>query len=224
MVVDVAYGGNFYAIVEPQTVFRDMADFTAGELIGFSPKLRSALNEKYEFVHSRASAIRGLSHILWTGAPRHEEAHARNAVFLWRQGDRPHPLWHRHLARMAQLAAKDAWASATTSSTRASSAPVPGPGGGGGRGGGPPRDRAVDRRLGRARPASTRSSSTTGTPSPTASSWCDQARPSSLSACATPGRAFAAAMKRAMLGKADMSSFIAFAQRRTVKDVGVGPP
>ena len=30
VVVDVAYGGNFYAIVEPQRNFRDMADFTAG--------------------------------------------------------------------------------------------------------------------------------------------------------------------------------------------------
>lgn len=46
IVVDVAYGGNFYAIVEPQKNFRDMADFTAGELIGFSPKLRAALNAK----------------------------------------------------------------------------------------------------------------------------------------------------------------------------------
>ena len=32
IVVDVAYGGNFYAIVEPQKNFRDMADHTAGEL------------------------------------------------------------------------------------------------------------------------------------------------------------------------------------------------
>ena len=37
IIVDVAYGGNFYAIVEPQKNFRDMADFSAGELIGFSP-------------------------------------------------------------------------------------------------------------------------------------------------------------------------------------------
>jgi len=51
VVVDVAYGGNFYAIVEPQKAFRDMADHTAGELVGWSPKLRAALNAKYEFVH-----------------------------------------------------------------------------------------------------------------------------------------------------------------------------
>ena len=27
---DVAYGGNFYAIVEPQANYRDMADFSPG--------------------------------------------------------------------------------------------------------------------------------------------------------------------------------------------------
>ncbi|KQQ86955.1 4-hydroxyproline epimerase [Aureimonas sp. Leaf324] len=106
VVVDVAYGGNFYAIVEPQTVFRDMADFTAGELVGFSPKLRKALNEKYEFVHPEHPAIRGLSHILWTGAPRHEEAHARNAVFYGDKAIDRSPCGTGTSARMAQLAAK----------------------------------------------------------------------------------------------------------------------
>ena len=38
--VDVAYGGNFYAIVEPQANYRDMADFTAGDLVRMSPILR----------------------------------------------------------------------------------------------------------------------------------------------------------------------------------------
>jgi 4-hydroxyproline epimerase len=106
VVVDVAYGGNFYAIVEPQRVFRDMADFTAGELVGFSPKLRKALNEKYEFVHPEHPAIRGLSHILWTGAPRHPEAHARNAVFYGDKAIDRSPCGTGTSARMAQLAAK----------------------------------------------------------------------------------------------------------------------
>ncbi|WP_279479158.1 4-hydroxyproline epimerase [Aureimonas sp. SK2] len=106
VVVDVAYGGNFYAIVEPQKAFRDMADFTAGELIGFSPRLRRALNEKYEFVHPEHPAIRGLSHILWTGAPRNAEAHARNAVFYGDKAIDRSPCGTGTSARMAQLAAK----------------------------------------------------------------------------------------------------------------------
>ncbi len=106
VVVDVAYGGTFYAIVEPQANFRDMADFTAGELVGLSPKLRTALNAKYEFVHPDNPAIKGLSHILWTGAPKHAEATARNAVFYGEKAIDRSPCGTGTSARMAHLAAK----------------------------------------------------------------------------------------------------------------------
>ncbi len=106
VVVDVAYGGNFYAIVEPQKAFRDMADHTAGELVGWSPKLRAALNAKYEFVHPEHPAIQGLSHILWTGKPTVPGAHARNAVFYGDKAIDRSPCGTGTSARMAQLAAK----------------------------------------------------------------------------------------------------------------------
>ncbi|MES2333759.1 MAG: 4-hydroxyproline epimerase [Pseudomonadota bacterium] len=106
VVVDVAYGGNFYAIVEPQKAFRDMADHTAGELVGWSPKLRAALNAKYEFVHPEHPAISGLSHILWTGKPTVPGAHARNAVFYGEKAIDRSPCGTGTSARMAQLAAK----------------------------------------------------------------------------------------------------------------------
>ncbi len=104
--VDVAYGGNFYAIVEPQTCFRDMADFSAGELVGFSPKLRAALNAKYQFVHPENPAINGLSHILWTGAPKDPEATARNAVFYGEKAIDRSPCGTGTSARMAHWVAK----------------------------------------------------------------------------------------------------------------------
>ena len=94
------------AIVEPQQNFRDMADFTAGELVGLSPKLRQALNAKYEFVHPEHPAIRGLSHILWTGRPTVAGAHARNAVFYGDKAIDRSPCGTGTSARMAQLAAK----------------------------------------------------------------------------------------------------------------------
>ncbi|AOZ69191.1 hydroxyproline-2-epimerase [Rhodobacter xanthinilyticus] len=106
IVVDVAYGGNFYAIVEPQKNFRDMADFSAGELIGFSPRLRAALNAKYEFIHPEHPQIAGLSHIQWTGAPRDPAAQARNAVFYGDKAIDRSPCGTGTSARMAQLAAK----------------------------------------------------------------------------------------------------------------------
>ena len=106
IVVDVAYGGNFYAIVEPQRNFRDMADHSAGALIGWSPRLRAALNAKYEFVHPEHPGIAGLSHIQWTGAPTRPGAHARNAVFYGAKAIDRSPCGTGTSARMAQLAAK----------------------------------------------------------------------------------------------------------------------
>ena len=104
--VDVAYGGNFYAIVDPQDCFRDIADYTAGELVGYSPKLRKALNEKYTFVHPENPEINGLRHILWAGAPKHPEATARNAVFYGEKAIDRSPCGTGTSARMAQWAAK----------------------------------------------------------------------------------------------------------------------
>jgi 4-hydroxyproline epimerase len=104
--VDVAYGGNFYAIVEPQANYRDMADFAAGQLVQMSPVLRRNLNAKYTFQHPENSTIKGLSHILWTGAPKAEGAHARNAVFYGDKAIDRSPCGTGTSARMAQLAAK----------------------------------------------------------------------------------------------------------------------
>ena len=104
--VDVAYGGNFYAIVEAQANFRDMADYSAAQLVAWSPVLRERLNAAYSFVHPENPAIRGLSHILWTGAPKHPEAHARNAVFYGEKAIDRSPCGTGTSARMAQLHAK----------------------------------------------------------------------------------------------------------------------
>ncbi len=102
--VDVAYGGNFYAIVDPQENFRDMADYSATELVKYSPLLRQALNEKYEFVHPEHPEINGLSHILWTGEPTVDGAHARNAVFYGDKAIDRSPCGTGTSSRMAQWA------------------------------------------------------------------------------------------------------------------------
>jgi 4-hydroxyproline epimerase len=106
IVVDVAYGGNFYAIVEPQKNFRGMADYSAGELIAWSPVVRQRLNEKYAFVHPENPGIDRLSHMLWTGAPTRPESHARNAVFYGDKAIDRSPCGTGTSARMAQLHAK----------------------------------------------------------------------------------------------------------------------
>jgi 4-hydroxyproline epimerase len=104
--VDVAYGGNFYAIVDPQENYPGLEKFTAADLVRMSPELRRRLNEKYSFVHPQNATIRGLSHIQWTGKPQHPEAHGRNAVFYGDKAIDRSPCGTGTSARLAQLAAK----------------------------------------------------------------------------------------------------------------------
>lgn len=102
--IDVAYGGNFYAIVDPQEHFPDLAAFAAADLIRFSQQLRPAINQKYpgRFVHPEDQNINGVSHILWTGEPVSEGATARNAVFYGDKAIDRSPCGTGTSARMAQ--------------------------------------------------------------------------------------------------------------------------
>lgn len=104
--VDVAYGGNFYAIVDPQDHFPGLQAFTAGQLIAWSPVVRRRLNEKYAFQHPLDPRIRGLSHMLWTGDTLSPEADGRNAVFYGDKAIDRSPCGTGTSARMAQWAAK----------------------------------------------------------------------------------------------------------------------
>ena len=104
--VDVAYGGNFYAIVEAQDAFVDMADHRAGALVGWATALRAALNDKYAFEHPEQADISGLSHVMWTGKPTHPDADARNAVLYGEKAIDRSPCGTGTSARMALEAAR----------------------------------------------------------------------------------------------------------------------
>ncbi len=106
LTVDVAYGGNFYGIVEPQENFRDMADLGPSAIQRVSPGLRARLDGAHDFVHPEDPTIRGLSHILWTGAPTVPGADARNTVFYGAKAIDRSPCGTGTSARMAQLAAR----------------------------------------------------------------------------------------------------------------------
>jgi len=104
LVFDVSYGGNFYAIVDPQKNFSGIQDFTASKLIQFSQELRSKINEKYpgKFVHIEDATIKDVSHMLWTGATISPDATARNAVFYGDKAIDRSPCGTGTSARMAQ--------------------------------------------------------------------------------------------------------------------------
>lgn len=102
LTVDVAYGGNFYAIVDVQERFPGLEHFTATQLIAWSRHLRQALNARHTFVHPENESIRGLSHLLWTGAVIDPASTARNAVFYGEKAIDRSPCGTGTSARMAQ--------------------------------------------------------------------------------------------------------------------------
>ena len=103
---DVAYGGNFYAIIESQENYRDLDDISAFEIQRLSPIVRRLINEKYSFVHPENATITGLRHVLWAGKAHNPEAHGRNAVFYGEKAIDRSPCGTGTSARMAQKAAR----------------------------------------------------------------------------------------------------------------------
>ncbi len=106
IVVDVAYGGNFYAIVDIQPNFSGLENYSADQLIAMARELRKRINEKYKFVHPENASINGCSHVLWTGAVIDNKSTARNAVFYGDKAIDRSPCGTGTSARMAQWYAK----------------------------------------------------------------------------------------------------------------------
>ncbi len=106
LVVDIAYGGNFYAIIDPQPRYSGLETIAAGDIQRLSPHIRKELNETVEVVHPEDPTIRGVSHVQWTGKPTDPRAHGRNAVFYGEKAIDRSPCGTGTSARLAQLAAK----------------------------------------------------------------------------------------------------------------------
>lgn len=106
LTIDVAYGGNYYAIVDPQPNFAGLENYSAGQLIGWSRVLRQRINELYTFVHPQNPTINTCTHILWAGKTLSEDATARNAVFYGDKAIDRSPCGTGTSARMAQWYAK----------------------------------------------------------------------------------------------------------------------
>jgi len=105
---DVSYGGNFYAIIDPQKNFSGLQDFTANKIIQYSQVVRERIAENYpnRFVHPEDNTIKGVTHILWTGDPIDSNSSGRNAVFYGDKAIDRSPCGTGTSARLAQLHAK----------------------------------------------------------------------------------------------------------------------
>jgi 4-hydroxyproline epimerase len=106
LIIDVSYGGNFYAIIDIQKNFSGIENFRAEQLIGWSRELRKDINSRYQFVHPEDPTINGCSHILWSGKVLDPTSTARNAVFYGEKAIDRSPCGTGTSARMAQWHAK----------------------------------------------------------------------------------------------------------------------
>lgn len=103
--VDVSYGGNYYAIVDPQAHWSGLTGMSSREIIEFSQRLRLALAPLVNPVHPEDERIQGVHHVLWCDNGG-EKSDGRSAVFYGDKAIDRSPGGTGTSARLAQLFGK----------------------------------------------------------------------------------------------------------------------
>ncbi|GAA0768346.1 4-hydroxyproline epimerase [Brevundimonas olei] len=106
LTVDVSYGGNYYAIVEPQGAYAGLDDLGAGRIIELSGLVRERVRAAFHPVHPDEPSINGVSHVLWADRPKGAGADGRNAVFYGDKAIDRSPCGTGTSARLAHLHAR----------------------------------------------------------------------------------------------------------------------
>ncbi|MDP2562499.1 4-hydroxyproline epimerase [Psychrobium sp. 1_MG-2023] len=106
LMVDVSYGGNYYCIIEPQENFPGIEQWSAANILHWSPIVRKAVNEQLSCIHPEDETVCGISHLLWTGNSIKPNSHGANAVFYGDKAIDRSPCGTGTSARMAQRFAK----------------------------------------------------------------------------------------------------------------------
>lgn len=103
--VDIAYGGNFYAVVEPQENWPGL-DIGSSGIVTLSQKLRTALGSVTCPIHPEDDRIQGVHHAIWCDNAPKGKADGRGAVFYGDKAIDRSPGGTGTSARMAQLHGK----------------------------------------------------------------------------------------------------------------------
>ncbi|UQY33028.1 4-hydroxyproline epimerase [Pseudomonas fulva] len=106
LTIDLSYGGNFYAIVEPQAGWLGLDGMSVRDIVRFSPLVREAAQDVLKPIHPEDHRISGVSHVMWCDKPKNQRADARNAVFYGDKAIDRSPCGTGSSARMAQLVAR----------------------------------------------------------------------------------------------------------------------
>ncbi|MBX5087984.1 4-hydroxyproline epimerase [Rhizobium lentis] len=104
--VDISYGGNYYAVVEPQENWSGLDGMSASEIVACSQRLRRALADVCNPVHPDDARISGVHHAIWCDRPVNDVSDGRCAVFYGEKAIDRSPGGTGTSARMAQLHGK----------------------------------------------------------------------------------------------------------------------
>lgn len=79
---DIAYGGNFYGIIDARKLGISLTPDNASHIIEQAITIRNMINENVEVVHPLYPFIKGLTHIEFFTDPVHPEADLKNTVIV----------------------------------------------------------------------------------------------------------------------------------------------
>lgn len=106
LTLDIAYGGNFYLIIEPQQHYTDASDYSVPDLCRMGWQLQCLINEAMEVVHPLDTNIRGVKHCMWTGQPVTPGSDGRSVVIAGKSLVDRSPCGTGTSARLAQRVAR----------------------------------------------------------------------------------------------------------------------
>lgn len=79
---DIAYGGNFYGIIDARKINLHLTKENASNIIEKAITIRNAINATEEVIHPEFPFIKGLTHIEFYSDPVHPDANVKNTVVV----------------------------------------------------------------------------------------------------------------------------------------------
>jgi proline racemase len=104
--LDIAYGGNFYAILEADSVGLDVKTENANEIILMGTKIWQTVNEQVEIHHPQEPQIDCINYVEFCAPASHPKATLKNAVVVPPAGMDRSPCGTGTCAKMATLYTK----------------------------------------------------------------------------------------------------------------------
>jgi len=104
--LDIAYGGNYYAIVRSKDVGLDVTPANASKFVQIGNIIRTAVNKQVQVYHPEKEFITEVTHVEFSDDPQHPEATVKNAVVVPPGAIDRSPCGTGTSAKMASLYAK----------------------------------------------------------------------------------------------------------------------